>query len=127
MLRLLLDEHISSKVAHGLVRLETGIDVDCILTWHGGKFLGAPDVDILSEAYLEERTVVTYDLATMPKAIQDAVAQHGDHASVIFVDTKTLRPNDIGGLVRALQLFLEIHSDSHLHTSQVYFLRTAHK
>lgn len=110
MLRLLLDEHISSKVAHGLKRQLPLADVECILTWQGGAHLGSPDDVILNNALRDWRVVVTYDLATMPSAIQSMASDHGQHPGVLFVDTKTIRPNDIGGLVRALQSFVLMHA-----------------
>ncbi len=124
MLRLLLDEHISSRVAHGLNRQLPLADVECILTWQGGAHLGSPDDVILNNALRDWRVVVTYDLATMPSAIQSMASDHGQHPGVLFIDTKTIRPNDIGGLVRALQSFLMIHAESNHLNNQVHFLRT---
>ncbi len=124
MLRLLLDEHISSKVAHGLKRQLPLADVECILTWQGGAHLGSPDDVILNNALRDWRVVVTYDLATMPSAVQSMASDHGQHPGVLFIDTKTLLPNDIGGLVRALQSFLIIHAESEHLNNQVHFLRT---
>ncbi len=125
MLRLLLDEHISSKVAHGLKRQLPLADVECILTWQDGVHLGSPDDVILINALRDWCVVVTYDLATMPSAIQSIASGHGQHPRVLFIDTKTLRPNDIGGLVRALQSFLMMHAGSEHLNNQVHFLRTA--
>ena len=125
MLRLLLGEHISSKVAHGLKRQLPLADVECILTWQGGAHLGSPDDVILNNALRDWRVVVTYDLATMPSAIQSMASNHGQHPGVLFIDTKTLRPNDIGGLVRALQSFVMMHAGSEHLKDHVHFLRTA--
>lgn len=125
MLRLLLDEHISSKVAHGLKRQLPLADIECILTWQGGVHLGSPDDVILINALRDWRVVVTYDLATMPSAIQSMATDHGQQPGVLFIDTKTLRPNDIGGLVRALHSFVMMHAGSEHLNNQVHFLRTA--
>lgn len=125
MLRLLLDEHISSKVAHGLKRQLPLADVECILTWQDGVHLGSPDDVILINALRDWCVVVTYDLATMPSAIQSIASGHGQHPRVLFIDTKTLRPNDIGGLVRALQSVVMMHAGSEHLNNQVHFLRTA--
>jgi len=125
MLRLLLDEHISSKVVLGLKRQLPLADVECILTWQDGAHLGSPDDVILINALRDCRVVVTYDLATMPSAIQSMATDHGQHPGVLFIDTKTLRPNDIGGLVRALQSFVMMHAGSEHLNDQVHFLRTA--
>ena len=125
MLRLLLDEHISSKVVLGLKRQLPLADVECILTWQDGVHLGSPDDVILINALRDWRVVVTYDLATMPSVIQSMASNHGQHPGVLFIDTKTLRPNDIGGLVRALQSFVMMHAGSEHLNNEVHFLRTA--
>ena len=125
MLRLLLDEHISSTVVLGLKRQLPLADVECILTWQGGAHLGSPDDVILNNALRDWRVVVTYDLATMPSTIQSIASGHGQHPGVLFIDTKTLRPNDIGGLVRALQSFVMMHAGSEHLNNEVHFLRTA--
>ncbi len=125
MLRLLLDEHISSKVAHGLKRQLPLADVECILTWQGGAHLGSPDDVILNNALRDWRVVVTYDLATMPSAVQSMASDHGQQTGVLFIDTKKISQNDIGGLVRALQSFVMMHAGSEHLNNQVHFLRTA--
>ena len=112
-------------VAHRLKRQLALADVECILTWQDGVHLGSPDDVILINALRDCRVVVTYDLATMPSAIQSMATDHGQHPGVLFIDTKTLRPNDIGGLVRALQSFVMMHAGSEHLNNQVHFLRTA--
>lgn len=109
----------------GLKRQLPLADVECILTWQDGEHLGSPDDVILINALRDWRVVVTYDLATMPSAIQSMASNHGQHPGVLFIDTKTLRPNDIGGLVRALQSFVMMHARSEHLNNQVHFLRTA--
>lgn len=100
MLKFLLDEHISPRVADGLRR--RGIIALPISEWENGEYLGRDDSACLSRAAEKSLTLVTYDRRTIPlllKAWADAGRNHG---GVIFVDDKTIRPSQLGALVRAL-------------------------
>lgn len=102
MLRLLLDEHISPKVAKGLRRQNRALAVSCMIEWHGGAFLGCDDSVCLRAAKAEHLTLVTYDLRTIPPLLKMWAEEGRSHGGVVFVDEKTISPADIGGLVRAL-------------------------
>ena len=102
MLRLLLDEHISPKVARGLRRSIPRIAVHALAEWQDGSFLGRDDEACLREAAAQGLTFVTYDLRTIPPLLKSWAEAGLSHAGVIFVDEKTIAPSDIGGLVRAL-------------------------
>jgi len=103
MLKLLLDEHISPDVAEGLRRHHKNIHVVCLAEWENGRFMGLADDLLLREALAQKLTLVTYDLRTIPPLIK-AWAEAGlDHSGMIFVDERTIRPSDFGGLIHALQ------------------------
>ena len=57
---------------------------------------------MLRLARADALTLVTYDQATIPDFLRQFAQDEEDHAGVIFVDTRTFRPSDIGGLARAL-------------------------
>jgi predicted nuclease of predicted toxin-antitoxin system len=99
-MKLLLDEHLAPVLAQRIV--EAGIDRVALREWHAGSYLELPDDTILSAAYQEARTLVTYDLRTIPPLLKTWAEQGIAHGGVIFVDTRTIAPNDIGGLMRAL-------------------------
>jgi len=61
----------------------------------------------------------------MLSAIQSIASELGQHPGELFIDTKTLRTNDIGGLVRALQHFVLMHAEVDYLDNQVHFLRSA--
>src|SRR5438034_5616855 len=106
MLKLLLDEHISPKVAQGLHRRNRGLVVRFMAEWERGEFLGRDDMACLAEAYAQGLTLVTYDRRTIPPLLKAWAEQGRDHGGVIFVDEKSISPREIGSLVRALeQLF----------------------
>ncbi len=107
MLKLLLDEHISPAVATGLRRVHSKLTVHPMNAWESGAFLGQSAPLILSEAYTQKLTFVTYDLKTVPPLLKSWAQDTRPHAGVIFVDEKTIVPSDIGGLVRALSVLIE--------------------
>jgi hypothetical protein len=102
MLRLLTDEHISPAVGEQAARRCQGIKILSIQAWEGGHFLSAGDELILQEAYKQKYTLVTFDLRTIPRLLRLWGENGMDHAGVILVDGRTIRPDDIGGLIAAL-------------------------
>jgi hypothetical protein len=104
MLKLLLDEHVSPRVATGLSRRDRKLVVRSMPEWEGGNFLGQEDSACLQEAALQGLTLVTYDRRTIPPLLKSWAEEGRRHAGVIFVDEKTISPADIGGLVRALSI-----------------------
>ena len=97
---MLLDEHLSPALVPGLVA--RGIDVAALREWQGGSYLEAPDDVILRAALEDGRTLVTYDQRTIPPLIKQWSEAGGNHGGIVFIDHRTLLPNDLGGLVRAL-------------------------
>lgn len=71
-------------------------------SWRGGAFLGATDADILTAAESEGRTLVTYDVRTIPPLLRRIAEMGGSHGGVILVSVKAFPPGDTRGLVRAL-------------------------
>ena len=102
MLKLLLDEHISPDVAHGLDRRNRALEVRYLVEWEDGRFLGQEDSACLREAAAQGFTLVTYDRRTIPPLLKTWAEEERTHGGVIFVDERTISPADIGGLVWAL-------------------------
>lgn len=102
MLKLLLDEHISQRVAQGLHRRNRLLTVHCIAGWENGRFLGQDDSACLEHAAEHGLTLVTYDRRTIPPLFKDWAEAGREHGGVVFIDEKTISPSDIGGQVRAL-------------------------
>jgi hypothetical protein len=102
MLRLLLDEHLSPKIATAVRRLIASAEVYAISEWQGGVLLGQQDEQILAEATRQKLTLVTCDLRTIPLLLKNWAAQGRTHGGVIFVSRRSFTPGDIGGLARAL-------------------------
>lgn len=97
----LLDEHVAPAVAEGLRKLNVG--ALALRDWRHGPFLEAADETILSQAEADGLPLVTYDQRTIPTILKLWGETGRSHAGVVFVDHRTIRPGDIGGLVRALK------------------------
>jgi hypothetical protein len=122
-LRLLLDEHISPVVASQLSAHRPELMVTTLQSWESGTYLGAPDDVLLQAAYAAELTLVTYDLRTVPILLKQWSEDDTAHGGVIFVDTKTIAPNDLGGLVRALVQLCDAHGSAKWRDRVVYLTR----
>ncbi len=102
MLHFLTDEQISPVVARELLKSIPGVRVTALKEWRKGAFMGAEDTLILQEARQDGLTLVTYDQMTIRPLLKEWVEVDVQHAGVVFVDYKSIRPNDVGGLVKAL-------------------------
>jgi hypothetical protein len=122
MLKLLLDEHISSRVAMGLRRRHRNLEIYSLAQWESGRLLGQNDVACLREAAERGLTLVTYDRRTIPILLKSWAEEARVHGGVIFVDEKTISPADIGGLVWALSR-LVTETSKWTWTNRIYFLR----
>jgi len=106
MLRLLLDEHISPRVADGLRGRNRLLEVSCLAEMGGGRILRTARLCLpatgsragVEVCYLRSRTI-----PPLPKAWAEEERKHG---GVIFLDEKTISPSDTGSLVRALSNLL---------------------
>ena len=102
MLKLLLDEHVSPRVAVGLRRRHQFLAVHFMLEWENGELLGQNDAACLERAAAVGLILVTYDRRTIPSLLKAWAEEGREHGGLVFIDEKTLSPADIGGQVRAL-------------------------
>ncbi len=123
MLKLLLDEHISSDVAEALRVQSKTPAVWGLAEFEGGRLIGLSDEVILQAAAARKLTLVTYDRKTIPPILK-ALAEAGqNHGGVIFVDEKTISPSDIGGLIRALHKLLAELSRTTMNNAVIFLRR----
>lgn len=101
-LRLLLDEHLSPRIVAQIAARDPAIAITNLQTWQQGRYLHALDWQILEAARQQAPTLVTYDQRTIPSLLRDWGEQGKAHAGVILVDERTIAPEDIGAIVRAL-------------------------
>jgi len=122
MLKLLLDEHISPRVATGLHRRHGALVIRSMVDWKNGRFLGQDDHTCLREAAAQKLTLVTYDRRTIPPLLKNWAEEGRTHGGVIFVDEKTISPADIGALVLGLAELMNV-TRTWDWTNRIYFLR----
>ena len=110
-LRLLLDEHISPIIAEQ-IRLNRGeADVLSLQQWEQGAFLSASDHVILTQAAEDGLTLVTYDQRTITPLLKEWSEAERHHGGVIFIDWRTIVPNDFDGLTKALCTLWDAQSE----------------
>lgn len=102
MLKLLLDEHISRKVASGPRKRHHDLIVYALAEWQSGELLGHNDASCLREAASHGFTFVTYDRRTIPPLLKAWSEEGRSHTGIIFVDERSIPPSEIGVLVRSL-------------------------
>jgi len=107
VLKLLLDEHLSGRVAAGLRRRQSRVPVFGMADWEEGAYLGLDDSELLMRAARQGLTLVTYDRRTIPPILKAWAQDERRHVGVIFIDEKALSHSDIRGLVRALLTLIE--------------------
>jgi hypothetical protein len=122
MLRLLLDEHISPRVAAGIRLRDKKIIIHGMVEWESGSFLGQEDAACLREALLQKLTLVTYDRRTIPPLLKNWAEEGRQHWGVIFIDEKTISQADIGGLIQSLDKLVKETRDLDW-TDRIYFPR----
>ncbi len=117
MLSLLLDENISPRLAKQIELRRHDIPILSVHSWREGCLMAQPDELILVTAVKEGLTLITYDRKTiMPILIQWGEAGI-DHAGIVFIDDKTIAPNDFGSLVSSLiSLWVQHHEDEWMNT-----------
>jgi len=79
-----------------------GLDIVSVHQWRDGQFTNQPDERILRAAAAEGRTLVTFDLRSIPQVLAEFAVCGESHAGVVFISAKSFRSNDIKSLARAL-------------------------
>jgi hypothetical protein len=115
---LLLDAHFSTSESRPL--RTNAIDALTLDEWHDGIYRDSPDEEILTAAAAEGRTLVTYDVRIGPELLEAWAAQGRSHGGVVFMNARTIRQGDYGGLIRALQALVEAHGDEDWHDIVAY-------
>jgi Domain of unknown function (DUF5615) len=122
MLSFLLDEHVSPEVAVMVRRSRPEIRVFALLDWQDGIWIGESDEEILRAASAQTLTLVTYDQRTFPRLLQRWAELKEARAGIVFVDERTIAPNDLPELARSLILFWDGHRDLDW-SNRIAFLR----
>ncbi len=125
MLSLLLDEHLSPRIAKQfLVKWPRG-KMASVLEWQDARLSGAPDDLLLTEAHRHRLSLVTYDQATIVPLVKSWAEQGIPHSGIIFIDDKTIRQDDLGAIVRAVGQLWEKERNADWLNRVVYLTRPA--
>ena len=125
MLQFLLDEHLAPRIVKEFLRQCPGAAIGSVLEWQDGRLAGVPDDVLLVEAYEHRLTLVTYDQATVAPLLKSWAEQGIPHYGIVFIDDRTIRPNDFGGIVRALSHLWRQHKHANWHNRVIYLTRAA--
>jgi hypothetical protein len=107
-IKLLLDVHITPKVAEALKHHFAGLDVKSI---HETDWAALPDEVLLELLDAENRVLVTRDVRTIPGHTNARIAAGMTFAGVIYADSKRHRQTDTRGLIRRLIEVIELHGN----------------
>jgi hypothetical protein len=121
---LLLDIHIPPAVAAGVVARRPNCTVVSLRDWRDGAYRSAADADILKAAHDEGLTLITFDLRSIRPLLRAWGTERRVHAGVILIDERTIRQDDVGGLIRSLTHLWD-HRSHEDWTNVVEFLRRA--
>lgn len=98
----LTDEHVSPAIAREARQKCPGIVIISIHEWRDGCFLGSQDSVFLPEASKEGLTFVSYDQKTIRPLLKSWAETGIHHTGFVFVDEKTIAPQDFGRLIGSL-------------------------
>lgn len=103
MLRLWLNNHLSPELAR--VLRERGRDV-VALQDAPRSVREAPDHLLLEEAARQGRAIVTYNARDFAHLHKVVLAAGRSHAGIVLISSRTIRQDDVGGQLRALEALL---------------------
>ena len=116
--RFLLDEQISPRVAREAAK--AGLDIRAIA---GTPFAGWDDPRVFRKAVEEGRILVTYNIRDMARILADSLKEGLVAAGVVFIDVRSIPPDDLPGLARALVRLAEQIRKGEIDPSCGFFLR----
>lgn len=121
-MKLLFDVHVAKAAVGALRKTAPNIDAEHISQWRGGAFIRSDDAEILAACHTERRTLVTYDMATLPDLLRRWMAEDRPHSGVIFADANTIKPNAPREIAFALAALAKDNGDGDT-TNRVWYLR----
>jgi len=105
--KLLTDEHFPSEIALAVRREMPDFDIQSI---HETNLAGLLDQPLLAALDLQQRTLLTRDVNSIPDFLKERLREGKSHGGVIYASTR-FRQNDLRGVIRALVAFLKAHGD----------------
>lgn len=106
-MKLLTDEHFPAEIAQAVRRAMPKFDIQSI---HETNLAGLLDQPLLAALDLEQRTLLTRDVNSIPDFLKERLREGKTHGGAIYVSSK-FRQNDLRAIMRALATFLKTHGD----------------
>ncbi len=89
-----------------------GIEVLSMQEWRSGDFIESSDEEILRATGADERVLVTQDVKTIPRKLNEFAALGIEHAGVIFVSSKTFGPGALTPVAVSIEALLAEMADT---------------
>jgi hypothetical protein len=105
--KLLADEHFPPKIAQAVRREMPKFDIQSI---HETNLAGLLDQPLLAVLDLQQRTLLTRDVNSIPDFLKERLREGKTHGGVIYV-SGGFRQNDLRAVIRGLVAFLKAHGD----------------
>jgi hypothetical protein len=105
--KLLADEHFSSEIAHAVQRAVPKFDIQSI---HETNLAGLLDQPLLAALDLQQRTLLTRDVNSIPDFLKERLREGKTHGGVIYVSSR-FPQNGLRAVIRALATFIKAHRD----------------
>ncbi len=106
-MKLLTDEHFPAEIAQAVRRLMPHFDIQSI---HETNLAGLLDHPLLAELDLQQTTLLTRDVNSIPDFLKERLREGKTHGGVIYVSS-SFRQNDLRAVIRALVTFLKAHGE----------------
>jgi hypothetical protein len=105
--KLLTDEHFPAEIVQAVRRKMSNFDIQSI---HETDLAGLLDQLLLASLDLQQRTLLTRDVNSIPDFLKERLREGKTHGGVIYVSSR-FRQNDLRAVIRALVTFLKAHGD----------------
>ncbi len=106
-MKLLTDEHFPVEIAMAVRREMPNCDIQSI---HETNLAGLLDQPLLEVLDLQQRTLLTRDVNSIPDFLKERLREGKTHGGVVYVGNR-LRQNDLRVVIRALVSFLKAHGN----------------
>jgi hypothetical protein len=104
-LKVLTDEHFPAEIAVAVRRKMADFDIQSIYETNLAGLLDRPLLELLN---LQQRTLLTRDVNSIPDVLKERLHEGKTHGGVIYV-SGGFRQNNSRAVIRALVAFLKKH------------------
>jgi hypothetical protein len=105
--KLLTDEHFPREIAEAVRVKMPDLDIQSL---HETNLAGLLDQPLLAALDLQQRTLLTRDVNSIPDFLKDRLREGKTHGGAIYV-SGSFRQNDLRAVIRALVTFLKAHRE----------------